>query len=278
MGVLHIDLMSACAAVETVADQLTSLLRSVPDPTTPIGGMDWTVGQTAAHLVVALRGFASAAAGVDFDGMEAYDPAIPIVRNRMATGNDLSMSRIAHDDTNELADLIAQGTRAFLEATEGRSAGERVHTPWYGSKDIHTQASAAGMVLGELLVHGYDIANAVGAPWQIRPEHARVTLCAVPEMLPLYVDADAADGVTAAFDIHVRGGPRYVIYVRDVNVSVQPFSSQPVDCHLSADPVAFLLLTYGRRDQWGEILRGKVFVWGRRPLLGLKLRKMFFNP
>jgi len=44
---------------------------------------------------------------------------------------------------------------------------------------------------------------------------------------------------------------------------------------LSADPVACLLVFYGRRSEWPEILRGRMLAWGRRPWLAVSFVKRF---
>jgi hypothetical protein len=49
----------------------------------------------------------------------------------------------------------------------------------------------------------------------------------------------------------------------------------PVDCHLLADPVAFLLVMYGRRGPVRTALTGGVLAWGRRPWLALQLPRLF---
>jgi hypothetical protein len=52
----------------------------------------------------------------------------------------------------------------------------------------------------------------------------------------------------------------------------------PVDCHVSADPVALLLVAYGRRSQWGPIVTGKLVAWGRKPWLGPRLVRYLVTP
>ncbi len=47
---------------------------------------------------------------------------------------------------------------------------------------------------------------------------------------------------------------------------------------ISADPVAFLLVGYGRIGQWGQILRGKLVASGRKPWLGLGFGKLLTSP
>lgn len=77
--------------------------------------------------------------------------------------------------------------------------------------------------------------------------------------------------------IHARGGPRLVIHFRQGSATVHG-SARHVDCHLWVDPVAFLLVGYGRISQWGPIARGKLVAWGRKPWLGLKFKSLLLNP
>ena len=51
-----------------------------------------------------------------------------------------------------------------------------------------------------------------------------------------------------------------------------------MDCHVSADPVALLLVSYGRRSQWVPVLTGKLLAWGRKPWLGLRLVRYLVTP
>jgi hypothetical protein len=52
----------------------------------------------------------------------------------------------------------------------------------------------------------------------------------------------------------------------------------PVDCHVSADPVALLFVAYGRRSQWGPILTGRMLAWGRKPWLSVRLTTYLVAP
>ena len=88
----------------------------------------------------------------------------------------------------------------------------------------------------------------------------------------------APRGVTAAYAIQVRGGPEFVARFRDGDLIIEPADSRPVDCHILADPVAFLLVSYGRIGQWGPMLQGKLLAWGWKPWLGLKFKSLLRNP
>ena len=57
-----------------------------------------------------------------------------------------------------------------------------------------------------------------------------------------------------------------------------PSASQPVDCWISADPTAFLLVGYGRIGLWGPIARGRLVAGGRKPWLALRYKRLLRNP
>jgi hypothetical protein len=52
----------------------------------------------------------------------------------------------------------------------------------------------------------------------------------------------------------------------------------PVDCVISADPVTYLLVVYGRMSLRRALIGGGMLAWGRRPWLGMRFKNMFFNP
>jgi hypothetical protein len=78
--------------------------------------------------------------------------------------------------------------------------------------------------------------------------------------------------------VRLRGGGRAVLRFDDGDLTVEPEPAGPVDCHLSVDPEAFMLVGWGRITQGPAILKGQLFAWGRKPWLGLKLRSLLRNP
>ena len=60
--------------------------------------------------------------------------------------------------------------------------------------------------------------------------------------------------------------------------SVEETPQGKVDCHLSVDPTAFLLVAWARISQWSAIPKGQLFAYGRKPWLGLQLRSWLRNP
>jgi hypothetical protein len=73
----------------------------------------------------------------------------------------------------------------------------------------------------------------------------------------------------------MRGGPRAFVSLRDGRLSVSDRRPEEVDCWISADAAAYLLVGYGRRSQWSALAKGQVLAYGRKPWLGLKFAKLF---
>jgi hypothetical protein len=152
-------------------------------------------------------------------------------------------------------------------------------TPWYGPGRTRTPDCLIALALGELTVHGHDIATGTGRPWPISAEDAKLivgTVC--PQMLPLVVRPNAARRAPVTYEVRLRGnGPRYVFRVVNGAAEVRA-AGGPVDCVISADPVTYLLVVYGRMSVTQALLRGGILALGRRPWLGLRFKGLFFNP
>ena len=85
-------------------------------------------------------------------------------------------------------------------------------------------------------------------------------------------------GAPVTSEVRLRGdGPRTSSGSRTARRRCGPLGG-PVDCVISADPVTFLLVVYGRMPLGRALLRGGMLAWGRRPWLALRFKDLFFNP
>jgi uncharacterized protein (TIGR03083 family) len=272
------DREAARAAISAAAERFTALLRDTDDIAHQAAGTDWTVAETAAHVSVVLTAFSAAIAGE----MQALTPEqyldedFPI---RLAATNAATIAMVDRTDPVQLAELIAAGAQRFLQLAATADPEMECETPWYGPGRTRTVDCLTALALGELTVHGHDIATGTGRPWPIPAEHAKLILGTVcPEMSPLVVRPEAGRGTPMTYEIRLRGnGPRYVIRVADGTAEVRAVGG-PVDCVISADPVTYLLVVYGRMPLGQALLRGGILAKGRRPWLGLRFKSLFFNP
>jgi uncharacterized protein (TIGR03083 family) len=276
--VVALDREAARAAISVAAGRFAALLRETDDIGRQAAGTDWTVAETAAHVSVVLAGFSAAIDGEvqALTPKQYLDAAFPI---RLAATNEATIAMVDHTDAIRLAELIAAGAQRFLELAAANDPQMECPTPWYGPDRTRTLDCITALVLGELTVHGHDIATGTGRPWPISAEHAKLILGTVcPEMSPLVVRPEAGRGAPVTYEVRLRGdGPRYAIRVADGAVEVRA-AGAPVDCVISADPVTYLLVVYGRMSLGRALLRGGIVARGHRPWLALRFKDLFFNP
>ncbi|MGH3786716.1 MAG: SCP2 sterol-binding domain-containing protein [Pseudonocardiaceae bacterium] len=61
-------------------------------------------------------------------------------------------------------------------------------------------------------------------------------------------------------------------------LTVEEPSSREVDCVITADPVALLMVAWGRKSQWPLITEGKLETGGPKAYLGPQFRSLIRNP
>ncbi len=277
-AVVELDQEAARAAISEATGRFTALLRETDDIERPAAGTDWTVAETAAHVSVVLTGFSAAITGEPqaLTPEQYLDADFP---TRLAATNAATIDMVDCTDAGRIAELITAGAQRFLRLATAADAELECETPWYGPGRTRTVDCLLALALGELTVHGHDIATGTGRPWPISAEHAKLILGTVcPNMSPLVVRPEAGRSASVTYEVRLRGnGPRYVIGVADGKAEVRA-AGGPVDCVISADPVTFLLVVYGRMPLHRALLRCGIVATGRRPWLGLRYKDLFFNP
>lgn len=266
-----VDTTEARTALASVVPRLVALIRSIRNPSAPALG-EWNTGDVAVHLAQVWEALPALSSGA---------LASPIRDPRELAGLTSTLVRDEPSrDLEQIAARIEAGAAAYLATPAGN--GEM--RPWLVEGTALPASAFACHLLNESLVHGYDIARAERSPWRIDPAHAAMavfgfTLPALSVVDPHFpVDQQAAAGVHACYDIRVRRSGRFFLVFDDGALSIEPPSSRSVDWRISADPTALFLTLWSRRSPWPAMLTGGLRVWGRRPLVGLRLPKMLRNP
>lgn len=270
---IHVDNAAVRDALRAATARLVGFLRGVAAPDTPIPSSEWTIRQAAAHVVASMGDYGDSLSG--HAALRERDPSLGPVNEQIRAVNAQRMNELVDRDLGEIAGTIDDTVARFLSGTEGRPGDEPYD--WYGMADS-TLAQMTAVMLGEALLHGYDMARAVRAPWPIGRGDATLVVLGALALLPAYVDADAARGVRVSYELALRGGPRVGVRFDDGRATVEHPARPPFDCRLNADPAALLLVSYGRIGPWGPALRGKIVAWGRKPWLGPAFSKLIVNP
>jgi uncharacterized protein (TIGR03083 family) len=264
-----VDLDAVRAALRRAVDDFATLIASAPDPDQQLPGSEWSVRDVAAHVALGSEAYVGYARG----GSEAWVDVSDIAGGSLARSNTARLGAEPARDLPALAARARAAVAALDEAAEGRTGDEPV--VWNGMP--LTLGAMLGMAVGEYRLHGRDVAKALGRPWTITADDARLVLASALPLLPLLVDPTATAGVRAHFDLRVRGGTRIGLSIQDGQLSMDDGDGR-IDCHVSAEPVALLLVSYGRQSQWVPALTGKLVAWGRKPWLGLRLTRYLVTP
>ncbi|MGH8884075.1 MAG: maleylpyruvate isomerase N-terminal domain-containing protein [Egibacteraceae bacterium] len=273
--------VQARGALEAVVPRVTALLRSVRDPGAPALGV-WSVAEVATHLTQAWEVIPRLAAR---QPSLLGDQVLPL--GDMGEFADATTAAVAQEperDLGALADRIEASAARFLRACATARADDR--SPWLVEGTKVSRATFVCHLLNESLVHGHDIAQAEGKPWEIDRSHAALVVLGflVPVLQAFdsrsMVDQSEAAGLRACFEVRVRGAAERVYFVfEDGTLAIDARRpARKVDCHLSVDPTAFLLVAWARTSEWGPIAKGQLLTWGRKPWLGLKFRSLLRNP
>ncbi|MBC3987193.1 maleylpyruvate isomerase N-terminal domain-containing protein [Streptomyces sp. AC536] len=267
------------AALGDAIPRLVRLVRAVPDLDVASGVPVWTVGDVGAHLAaVYLAYHAVAHPDASVEWGRIVPPGETSLSERVGAVNAASIGLLSREERARLGALLAERGETFLRDTEDLPPDTLVHAPWLG-REI-TVATATGLVLSETLVHGLDIARGARLPWSIGPDAARLVLGqSMPTMMRMALDASRARGVSIAFDLAIKGGPRLAAVVDDGTMTVtRDAPPRAYDCRITATPTAFLLVSFRRTPTWKAVARGRLRASGRRPWLARQLGLLVASP
>lgn len=144
-------------------------------------------------------------------------------------------------------------------------------------------------------MHGHDVARAIGGRRHLPGNACAQVFRGLAPLLPHFLDPAA--NLHARFDVRLRGTPPpgrcSPLPAAQLTVTGAPAAAPrrpaPLDTAsapgrregrvpLSADPAAFLLVTYGRISPLRPALTGQIVASGPKPWLGFTLPTLFRAP
>jgi uncharacterized protein (TIGR03083 family) len=248
------------AEIVATTARVGDLLRALPGDTN-LSRVGWSAAELGAHLVSLPRRYQQMA-----HGPRPLPPSL-------SAENDREVAALPERDPAVLAGLLAHEVGVLLDVL-----GDDGDTPaWYFTVE-HTAAGIGGILLTELLLHGLDLACAAGRQWPITRALAVAGLRGVMPAIVVSVSPAVAERLTGTFHVHLRGGDDWTIHVDHGDVRVAYGRPRSADLHLSADPVTLLLNAYGFVGPAVSALTGGIVVWGRKPWLAARFRRLFIGP
>ena len=281
------DRQAVSEAFAKESERVVGLVRGSRDLREPVPGLDWNVGQLAAHLTAVYMVFGATMRG-GYQDME-LNAAVTAAGDgggfpaTIAAANEYAVALLAAESPASAADGLAANAAVLLEAlAEQDDLARELDTPWYGVGMTRNVGTLASLAVTESLVHGRDLARAVRADSRMsQSSAAAATPTVMSAMLPLLFDADRAQGLEVEYEVRVRGGGRFLMRIADGKAecfAAGNGATRKVDCVISLDPRAALLVGFGRSTLARAILNGGALSSGRRPWLGLRFSTLFATP
>ena len=258
----------ARTALRTAADRFRSLLSDGCGPDT-MATADWTVAQSAAHVLAIARLYVPL---VD-DGAETLpvpDLAEILATTSVDTVADLNDHVLAHfeeRDPRRLSALLDDAVEEILTATRGTAPETTVR--WVGDSLVPVAGLLAHLT-NELLVHGWDIARALRSPWSIPDDHAALywELFFIGMLRHRYGallnTALPAPKQPIAVQFRSAYTPTATIVLGNARVWLAP-PDDPYDVRVTFRPAGFNLMLFGRTSTVTAVLRRDVVIGGPRP-------------
>lgn len=255
---------AAIATTRASTDRFITLLRGVADPRRNAIG-HWSIGDTAAHVSHVFAMCLKAVRG-EVDVASDHRQIDVHWGGRLAEEPERSPRKLA-ERISSLADEF------FSHDLAGRWTEELT---WHGHLQVPIYTFLT-ILTSETSLHGRDIATAEKRPWSIPRDAAAFGVEGLMPVLPYFVNEELARDLACTYALHIRGGHTTYVTVNHGALSFATEAHDNVDCHINADPLAYLLVGYGRIPQVLPILTGKILAYGKRPWLALKFGKLFVS-
>ena len=256
-------------ALQRAFERFAHLASNVQDPNGPVRGSTWTQGDLVAHVTGGLETYAGYLNGDEAAVVDVSD----IAGGTLTTSN---ADRLAEEPERTITVLLDRGAQALatvVEAAAGRSLDEVV--AWHGRREPLRCLLATSLC--EQLLHGRDLAGSIQVPWSISKREAVLVIDNIAPLLPILVNPHTTRTLVAMMRIVIRDGPTINLAFDNGTLTVGGDPNR-FDATVHADPLAFLLVAYGRTSQWAQIPRGRLVAWGRRPWLALRLTSYLVRP
>jgi hypothetical protein len=248
--------------IDAAADRFLTFAGEV-DPGRRLDGTSWTTRDVVGHVLTVVW--------------------------RYTRGPTLGQTPRDVDRINaeELADLAGTAADVLLDdlRTELKLAREmwgpdtvdlRMRLPFHGGVTVDAAAGLSNLV-GELAVHGYDVARSAGRRWRIDERDAVLVLNGVVQILPAYARRDSRESLRVA--LRVAGArPWLLSFDAGVLTSEEAGRGEPVDVVVGGRAAGLLLAIYGRLSAPGAVRAGLRITGGRRPWRVARLPRLLERP
>jgi uncharacterized protein (TIGR03083 family) len=251
------------AAVERYA----ALARSAADDAPSLPGSAWTVRESVAHLATVTPRYSRFPHGTQ--PLADTPASLPEL-------NAEEIRALGALPVDELLTMLGDAMETVIGQVEGY--GDRPPEYRFHGGEMVRADVGLGILLGELLIHGWDLAQAMRRSWPITRQQVSLIWSGVEPILPGWVQPARSAGHQAAYQVHLGDTRPHVLCFTTGKLTTALPPGRRIDCHIGGRPEAILLVLYRRLSPWPAALTCRVVAWGRRPWLAFSLVDRFYLP
>jgi uncharacterized protein (TIGR03083 family) len=253
--------------IDAAQERFIALVRTV-GPSVVGTGTTWSARDVVAHILTVTERYTNRDIK-STEGLGATPREVDVI-------NDRELRAL---DGVELEELIgrleAQMVRvksAFAPAT----LDLHVRFPFHGGVTIDA-AGGLSNIVGEFLVHGYDLAAAAGRRWEIAPRDALLIINGVVQLLPAYAEPSARGHLDLMW--RLPGATDWMMAFDNGKAVSRPADvGERADVVMTAPPTTLLLFLYQRLSPLAAMRGGLRPAGGKRPWRVAKLQKFLQQP
>ncbi|WP_373167516.1 maleylpyruvate isomerase N-terminal domain-containing protein [Mycobacterium marinum] len=249
----------------SLAHQRFDRLIRTADPLARPPGHDWTVQQIAAHVLTLAHRYHQIARGRDYRHAGSASAVAALNQSELEA---------ALAPVSELADQL-QALLPEIDAFFDANSDDRLTIPFHGCGFMSTNTAQTNL-LGEFLLHGQDVAQAVKLPWDLPERDMALILRGAREMVPIYLRPGVGANVDICVAFQVPAARPYLIHIHDGTAEMRERRPEDrPDAVLQAPASTMTQLLYQRIGQFAAVRRGLWLTGGRRPWVAFKLMTYF---
>jgi len=256
--------------LDVAAARFLDVARSV-DPGSPVPDLTWDARTLVAHVLTVVYRYTRR----DPDTREGLAGTIEEVTPLNQSEAAAVVRSHTHDEVlallgDELEHLRGLYDPATLDLYR--------RYPFHVGATIDA-AGAGGNLIGELLVHGLDLARAARRPWSIDDRDAELMLNGWFQIIPSFVNRDYAARRPLDLRLMIGGARPWAIVVRDGVATSGPAGDGGRPDSVVRVPASTMVLAATKRlSTAAAVRRGMRVVGGRRPWRVLRMNHLFHMP
>jgi len=256
------DVAELWSRIDAAGERFLGLARDV-DEALSLRNSTWSANDVVGHVLTVVRRY-------------TQGPTLGDTPRDVDRINADELATIADVPYRERIDDLARELKVMREMWSSETLDLHGRVPFHGGTTVDIAAALTNMI-GELLLHGYDVARSAERPWPLHERDCVLILNGVLQILPAY--ANRSSEASLRLKLVTKGAQRWLLAFDRGQLTSEPASrGQEVDVVVRTPASTLVLALYSRLSPWAAACKGMYVVGGRHPWRVLRLGSLLEKP